>query len=161
MSKKSKTSQAPQDVSSNSIDIKDMPQFMKENMLKTDLLRAEEKCAALSLTVDSLLKKLEDKEEEIIHLKQMLFSTTPVVGEVTPLILSDEEMIAELQLQKIKDNAKLRELTLDEIKKFDLLVKNKRLSQGNATTINTDKLPKDAPKAQLMEIASRKTRGEQ
>ncbi len=139
------------------IDIHQLSDNIKENALKTDLLRTEEKCVALSQSIDQLLKKLDEKEEEILHLKQMLFANTPVIGEASPMLITDEEEIALRQLQKIKDNAKIRELTLDEIKKFDLLVKNKRLSQGNATTINADKLAKDVPREKLIQIASKKT----
>lgn len=138
------------------IDFKELTENAAVNSLKTDLLREQEKCVALSMTIDELLKKLESKEDEIMHLKQMLSSTVPVIGEPSRLILSDEEVIADIQLQKLKDNARMRELTLDEIKKFDLLVKNKRLAQGNATTINADKLPKDTSKEKLLQIAAKK-----
>lgn len=165
MNKKPKR-QAPQESYSKSNTIVDIHQLSEnaiENTLKTDLLRNEEKCVALSQSIDQLLHKLQEKEDEILHLKQMLFASVPVVGEASPLVITDEEYIALQQLQKLKDNARLRELTLDEIKKFDLLVKNKRLAQGNATTINTDKFDKNTSKEKLLQIASKKTsnQGEQ
>lgn len=138
------------------IDIHQLSDNARENALKTDLIRDKGLIEGLTQTVDSLLKKLQEKEDEILQLKQMLFTTTPTIGEINVLTVSDEEYIALQQLQKLKDNARLRELTLDEIKKFDLLVKNKRLAQGNATTINADKLAKDLPKDRLMAIAAKK-----
>ena len=158
MSRKPKQPEASQQESesSRSLDIHELGANAKENVLKTDLLRLESKAVALSMTIDQLLAKLESKEEEITHLKQLLMAGTPAIGEPSKLITSDEEVIANLQLDILKRAAYQRDLTLDEIRKFDLLVKNKRLAQGNATTINVDKLPKDTPKDRLMQIALKK-----
>ena len=82
----------------------------------------------MSETVQKLLKEIESREEEINHLKQLLtqFSVQPGNnGLVTVSPISDEELIADVQLRKLKDKAKVSELTLDEIRKLDLLVKNK------------------------------------
>lgn len=85
-------------------------------------------------------------------------SYSPLVGQVEVAPVTDEEIIALKQLERLKKLALERELTLDEVKRMDLLVKNKRLAQGNATNINDNKkdLPKDVTPAQLIQIASRK-----
>lgn len=140
------------------ISIQELSENSKENQLKTQILKLEEKCIALSQVIDSLLKQNESKEEEISHLKAMLGKTVPIIGESNPIAINvtDEELIADIQLRKLKDAARTRELTLDEIKKFDLLVKNKRLAQGNATEIEGKTLSKQLPKTQLLQIASKK-----
>lgn len=79
---------------------------------------------------------------------------------VSKLILSDEELIAQLQLERIKFKALEQELTLEEIKKYDLLVKNKRLAEGNATVVaDYKKLPENVSDEDLLQIASGQTMG--
>lgn len=156
MSKYNKPSsrQESQNDSSKVIDVSQL----QENALRTQVLQLEDKCIALSQSIDLLLKKLESKEEEIMHLKRMLSQSTPILGQAIPINISDEEHIAEIQLQKLKENSRTRELTLDEIRKFDLLVKNKRLAQGSATEIEgkAKGLPKGLPTSRLIELASKK-----
>lgn len=109
----------------------------------------------LSQTIDTLLKQLEEKASEIRHLQDMLGKNIPVVGEVSKLIISDEEVIADMQLKSLKSASMLRDLTLDEVKRYDLLVKNKRLAQGNATVIESQKsVSKSTPKEQLIQLAT-------
>ena len=55
------------------------------------------------------------------------------------------------------------ELSLEEIKKLDLLVKNKRLALEQSTTIVADSKkisPTEYSKAQLVQIATMKEEGE-
>ena len=137
------------------LDISEMSKKVNENQDKVTILKLEEKCIALSQVVDSLLKQAEQKEEEIAHLKSMLSKTVPIIGEVVKIDPSDEEVIAEIQLRKIRENARIRDLTLDEIKKFDLLVKNKRLAKGDATVIESNKLPENLTKKDLLKIATK------
>lgn len=115
---------------------------------------------AQAQTIEILMKQLEDKTNQITHLQEMLAKAVPVIGEAKPLVLTDEEIIAEFQLKALKAAAMTRDLTLDEVKRYDLLVKNKRLAQGNATTIDgsTKKLPANLSVGELMQIASNKTK---
>jgi hypothetical protein len=107
--------------------------------------------------IDTLIKQLELKEDEILQLKKALSQSIPNSGQAINLILSDEEFIADIQLNKLKDSARVRQLTLDEIRMFDLLVKNKRLAQGNATTIDGQvKSPKQLSQTELLTLASKK-----
>jgi hypothetical protein len=132
-----------------------------EKHLADSYLKLEKQAVALSNTINDLLKQLEYKEEEITHLKQLLSGSVPIIGEAIKLEVTDEELIADIQLRKLKDSAKIRELTLDEIRKFDLLVKNKRLAKGDATTIEGSNLnKKQLPKPELLKLASKKLTGE-
>jgi hypothetical protein len=49
--------------------------------------------------------------------------------------INDEEEIALIQIQKLKQLSRERALTLEEVKILDFLVKNKRLAQEQVTTI--------------------------
>lgn len=130
-------------------------QVTKDEQIKV----LENKCYALNETLNKFVKALEDKEEEITHLKHMLYKGVPIIGDAITMHISDEELIADIQLRKLKEDAKMRKLTLEECKIFDLLVKNKRLAQGNATDISGK--PNDKIKAKdsktLIQIASKKT----
>ena len=161
MSRKTKQEQRQEESSKSVIDFHQLTENARENQLKTDLMRAEEKCIALSMTIDQMLTRLNEKDEEIMHLKQMLMQNAPVIGEASPLIVSDEEYIALQQLQKLKEISRTRALSLDETRQFDLLVKNKRLAQGNATTIEGKKIPQDASTKKLIDIATKKIAGPQ
>lgn len=125
--------------------------------LQDSYLKLEKKCNGLSETIDSLIKQLELKEDEILQLKKALSQSVPTSNQAINLILSDEEVIADIQLNKLKDSARVRQLTLDEIRMFDLLVKNKRLAQGNATTIDGQaKSNKNMNPTELLTLASKK-----
>ena len=142
--------------SSNVQSIDAMAIAMKESLFKDEIKQLQAHNIGLSQTIDKLLKQLEEKSNEIRHLQDMLVTTVPIIGDVTPIYVSDEEVIAEYQLKALKSAAMMRDLTLDEVKRFDLLVKNKRLAQGNATAIEVQKgLPKNLSKDELIQIAAK------
>lgn len=152
----SKNYQKSQNDSSNIQSIDSVAVAMKEALLNDEIKQLQAHNVGLSQTIDKLLKQLEEKTNEIRHLQEMLMKSIPVIGDITPMIVSDEEVIAEYQLKALKSAAMMRDLTLDEVKRFDLLVKNKRLAQGNATTIEAQKnLPKNLSKEELLKIASK------
>lgn len=133
-----------QDSKQNQNECSSIDTLAQEFLIKSEVLKLKE--------------QLEQKDKEIAHLKQLLMSYSPLVGQADVAPVTDEEIIALKQLERLKKTALERELTLDEVKRMDLLVKNKRLAQGNATNINDNKkdLPKDVTPAQLIQIASRK-----
>lgn len=121
----------------------------KSQPTKTQL---EKKCFDLSRALVDLNETLNQKMAEIAHLKKLLEGSSNIVMPIT-----DEEEIASIQLEKLKAKSRLGELTLEETKKYDLFVKNKRLSQGDVTNINgVAALPKGLDKGQLIKIASKK-----
>lgn len=123
--------------------------------------KLEENNVALQQMINELNHQLKQKTEEIQHLMNMLNASVPTIGEATPIIPTDEEVIAEFQLKALKAAAMVRDLTLDEVKRYDLLVKNKRLAQGAATTIDGQaKKPLVADRTTLIQIASSKLKGE-
>lgn len=145
------------------MNIHELAQSAAEKHLAESYIQLEKKAVALSETVQKLLKEIEAREEEITHLKQLLTSggITSGNGLVTVSPMTDEELIADVQLRKLKEKAKVSELTLDEIRKYDLLVKNKRLAQGEVTTIQGSKVNEASKdKTSLLQIASKKIKGE-
>jgi hypothetical protein len=110
----------------------------------------EKKCFDLSNTLVQINETLGQKMAEIAHLKKLLEGATGVA-----LAITDEEEIASIQLEKLKAKSRAGELTLEEAKKYDLYVKNKRLAKGDPTTINADGLPKGLGKQDLIKIAKR------
>jgi vacuolar-type H+-ATPase subunit I/STV1 len=105
------------------------------NVLRRRVAELEKHNVALQLTIDKFTSELSKKDEEISHLQSMLGASVPLlhVPNLSQAV-SDEEIIAEQQLDRLKQKAKTTELTLEEVKKFDLLVKNKRLAQGASTS---------------------------
>lgn len=96
-------------------------------------------------------------ESEVSHLKQMLDAVTPQIGGATKLMPSDEEIIADIQLSKLKAAAMERTLSLDECRALDLLVKTKKIAKGEASDIIDHKgLPKNMSQGDLLKIASKK-----
>lgn len=122
------------------------------------LKQLEENNVGLQQMINTLNTQLTQKTQEVQHLMELLAGMTPVVGEVNKLMPSDEEVIADLQLKSLKASALVRDLTLDEVKRMDLLVKNKRLAQGAATTIDgqAKKLLPNTDRSTLIQIASHK-----
>lgn len=82
---------------------------------------------AQNKTIIDLTKKINQKDEEIVHLKAILEKSTPIIAsDKTPaqtLLTDDEESICRMQLRKLRDISMSRELTLEETKKVDIYAK--------------------------------------
>jgi hypothetical protein len=155
MSKKEKFQTQDSNTAISVTELANKMQFSQDQKIK----ELENKCFALNETLTKFVKALEDKEEEIAHLKHLLYKGVPIIGEAIAINISDEELIADIQLNKLKVDAKIRKLTLEEIKIFDLLVKNKRLARGDATDIPgkpKDDRIKSKDSNTLLKIASKK-----
>ena len=125
----------------------------KDTLIIKDL---EDRCFSLATKVKELEAEVREKNKVIVHLEEMISDT------VFKIEVTDEEIIAEQQLFRLKEKAQNGELTLEEVKKFDLLVKNKRLAKGDATIIPDYKnLPKETTKEQLKQLASSRTLGDE
>lgn len=127
---------------------------------ETQVKALEEKCIILSKALDEMTKKLKTKEEEILHLKFLLNSKVEGSGGVLDVKPpSEEELIIEAQIRMLKTGALQRELSLDEVKRFDLLMKNKKLiKEKNDKDPNADMKDitasfKDLTNEKLIEMA--------
>lgn len=81
-------------------------------------------------TILSLSRKVKVLEEQNIELKDLLEKSTPVLNEEKKNFVayqveasSDEEMIAKVQLARIKEISMDRELTLEEAKRVEIFTK--------------------------------------
>lgn len=81
-------------------------------------------------TILSLSRKVKVLEEQNVELKDLLEKSTPVLNEEKKNFVayqveasSDEEMIAKVQLARIKEISMDRELTLEEAKRVEIFTK--------------------------------------
>lgn len=102
-------------------------------------------------TILSLSRKVKVLEEENIELKDLLEKSTPLVQEDKKNLTiyqieasSDEEMIAKVQLARMKEISMDRELTLEEAKRVEIFTKI-LTSKGSNTSISvqTQKMDND------------------
>ena len=96
-----------------------LEKFKEQAKLNKRILELEKENHGLKETIELLHKKIDELEGR---------PKTLETYEIAP-----EEVIASTQLEKLKQKALYQDLTLEEIKKFDLLVKNKRLTNGDST----------------------------
>ena len=113
-----------------------------------------ESISAENIELNLLRQELERLTQENTTLKNDIqLLKKPKADKV---IVSDETVIAEIQLAMIKQKAFAGELTLEEIKKYDLLVKNKKLAEGSPTVIaDYKRLPDNIEEEDLILIASK------
>ena len=99
-----------------------------------------------------------DLKEKIEHLKELLTSTAPLIGgEVSILEVPQEQAICEIQLKMLNGKAQGRELTLEETKRLEILVKSLYLikdKQGTTIPAEFANIPNNISLADLSSIAS-------
>ena len=142
---------------------------MENNVLDLSQYRTLEELKAYSVAQYAALVSAADQikkmKEEITHLKELLSYHTPELSDnnVTQVIKSPELCIVESQIIQISRRAMDKELTLEETKQLDLLIKNKRLLTGESTTMEGSTKPKvrkDISEAQLISLARIESKNE-
>lgn len=113
------------------------------------------------IQLNSMMEKIKELTEEL-EIKQKIISKleaslSPVDPEGSLILPSNEEIIADMQIERIKDIAISRTLTLDETRQLEILTKVKRLVTGKATEIEAtySKIDKNDT-SKLIEIARKK-----
>jgi hypothetical protein len=102
-------------------------------------------------TILSLSRKVKVLEEENIELKDLLEKSTPVLNEEKKNFIayqveasSDEEMIARVQLARMKEISMDRELTLEEAKRVEIFTKILNTKGSSSSiTVQTQKMDND------------------
>lgn len=81
------------------------------------------------LTISKLSADLSVAREEISKLKSQLAQAAPLVGQglVETIIVSPEQALLDDQIFMIQQRSYAKELSLEDVKKLDLLIKNKRM----------------------------------
>lgn len=137
--------------------ISDLDEFKSVEQLKKEVLTLTRENRAAMLTIDKLLKDLNTKADEIKHLQSLVAQTVPVIKQENTKLsisVSSEEEIAQIQLERLRQSAKVRPLTLEEVRMYDLLVKNKRLVLDEST-INLGKNQyRDVSNEDLLQLAA-------
>lgn len=110
-------------------DVIDLDQFKTVEELRRELVALKRENIAALKTVDRLLKDLNKKVEEITHLQILVSNTVPVVIPEKDLHVDSAEEIAQVQLDRLREASKKRVLTLEEVRMYDLLVKNKHITK--------------------------------
>lgn len=111
-------------------------------------------CDAQYITLQKAYERIQRLEGELTHLKSVLAST-PLTDNPVQIITSDEQSICEMEIQRLKETAMQRGLTLEETKRLDLLVKNLFLSKEQRKDLNVPfKNLSNISRDTLIEIAS-------
>ncbi len=100
-------------------DIVNLKEF-KSDIEKGDFIAAQHR------TIVDLLKNKTHLEEEIQHLKQLLINSVED-SKVERIIVTPEEGLIAKQIDLLKQKGILEELDLEDVKKLDLLLKNKHI----------------------------------
>lgn len=114
-------------------------------------------CDSLYNSLSTALEEINKLKTENSHLKNLLQSTVPIIGSASQPI-SNEELICIKQIELLSKFAQTRELSLDEVKKLDLLNKNLRLIRGQTGNDDRNKEKEAIPieMKDLIAIASSK-----
>lgn len=135
----------------------ELDDFRTVEELKKENLALKREIHAYNLTVDKLLRDANQKLEQIKHLESLISQTVPVLKKESSKLIAavaPEEEIAAMQLERLRQAAQSRSLTLEEIRAYDLLVKNKRLVLDEST-INLGKNQyRDVTDADLLKLAA-------
>jgi hypothetical protein len=129
------------------IDINDVRKQMKEKIKAGEM---ENFVKAQQTLVENLCKQIENLKEKSSHLERVLSGITKsnIVSEIT-----QEEMICIEQIDILKNRSSQRELTTDEVKRLDLLIKNLKLLRQESTVIMSSKSYRTLPEEDLLAIA--------
>lgn len=106
-------------------------------------------------TIVKLLKDIEDYKAQIAHLEDMLKrAPLPSVSSSRRLVqaTTPEQQIAIQQIERLRQASEQRSLTLEEAKLYDILVKNKRLSDDKSTANISKATYRDVDDIELMKI---------
>lgn len=122
-------------------DIKSMSKKSKKDL--------EQFSVAQETTIYKLQKENEFLKEKLSHLEQLLVKQSTQI--------SPEEMICVEQISMIKQKSSGRELSLDEVKRLDILIKNLRLIKDQSTQAVDHKDHRNLKEIELVAIARNPT----
>ena len=117
--------------------IEEIKNITSISTLKTELIRVNRELKAAYKTIDKLIRETKEKDEKLGHMETLLEQNVPVLIEnkapqtIIEVAPPAEEEIAVLQLEKLRNDARKRKLTLEESRQYDIYVKNLKLSKEN------------------------------
>lgn len=107
----------------------------KEDVEKKQFVEAQHK------TITDLQKKLKVQQEEIETLKKMLINSATAEPLVEKMIITPGEFLIEEQINLIYQRGLGSEITLEDTKKLDLLIKNQKILKDSKKDIKADSKP--------------------
>lgn len=126
-------------------DIKSLSKRSKKDM--------EDFISSQDTTIFKLQSENEILKEKIIQLESFL--------SLQQTAITNEELICIEQISLIKSKSSSRELSLDEVKRLDILIKNLRLIKNQATDASDEKDYRNVKEADLVTAARRLTEDDQ
>lgn len=133
--------------------IVDISQLRKDFELKVKNKELKEFAEVQHTIIEKLLQENKNLIEKVTHLEQLLtdISKNNMVSHISP-----EEMICLEQISLLKQKSNARDLTLEETKKLDILVRNLKLIREESTIIVNQVDPSGIKEAELVAIATGK-----
>lgn len=104
----------------------------------TELAVLQEESLVSYKTIDSLKKENKALRHEVDHLKELLTYTAPLVSKNVRIEVPKEQAACEIQLRMLHEKAQGRELTLEETKRLEILIKSLYLIKDKATGITVE-----------------------
>lgn len=96
-------------------------------------------------TISDLMIKTRELQDKVNHLEQLLMDAG-IENTVQKVIITPEEYLLDAQIDLITERSMGRELELEDVKKLDILLKNKKIIADDKKTLE---VPKAAPKKKL------------
>lgn len=132
---------------SDIIDISALHKQFKEERNKLAFVEAQHK------TIHTLKNVIEQQKAEIEHLKELLVNSVPIEGHnVERVIVTVEEALCDDQIKLIQQRSIGVELSLEDVKKLDLLIKNKRLIDEKKSDVESTARKVVLPNSSLLSI---------
>lgn len=113
-------------------------------------------CDAQYQVITNLKKENKVLRAELEHLKDLLSAATELTSIAAPTIkveISPAQVICEMQILKIYDDAAVRQLTLEETKRLEILIKSLNLLKKEGEGAITPEFAKLPPGVNLLNLA--------
>lgn len=132
---------------SNILDINELRKRFAEN---ASLEEWKEFATVQNKVIEQNAKHVEHLKNQIKHLENLLLTRnqSSLITELSP-----EEKICIEQIDRLERQSSERQLTLEEVKRLDLLVKNLKLIREESTIVVNNKRNENVKEADLVAIA--------
>jgi hypothetical protein len=103
-----------------------------------DIDQVADKALALDRVIEVLQKENTALRGEVNHLKELLTYTAPLISNDVRIEVPKEQSACEVQLRMLHDKSLQRELTLEETKRLEILIKSLYLIKDKSTGITIE-----------------------
>ena len=106
-----------------------------ENNNIMDIGDLEKETKVLYKSIEKYQKENDALRKEVGHLKELLTMTAPLISKEIKIEVPKEQAACEIQLVMLHKKSQDRELTLEETKRLEILIKSLYLIKDKATGI--------------------------